>query len=145
MTIDAQELTLTVERRINAAPEAVFDAWLSPEMLARFMLPGAGMKTPDVTTDPREGGSYSILMKGAENEILHTGTYLEITRPSRLAFTWHSPFSVEGSTVALDFRPREGGTQVTLTHTRFENADLRDQHQGGWTRILEVLDEIFAA
>ena len=142
MTTATKDLTLTVERQINAAPETVFDAWLAPEMLARFMLPGENMGPPDVTTDPREGGAYSILMKGAETEILHSGTYLEITRATRLVFTWHSPFSIEGSTVALDFAPKGGGTLVTLTHTRFETPELRDQHEGGWTRILMVLGEV---
>ena len=70
----------------------------------------------------------------------HAGTYKTIDRPSRLAFTWESPFStVENSTVTIDFAERDGGTDVTLHHVRFENEELRNNHQGGWTAILEAL------
>ena len=31
------DLTLTVERRINAPAARVYDAWLNPETLVRFM------------------------------------------------------------------------------------------------------------
>ena len=33
------ELTLTLSRTINAPVEKVFNAWLNPEILAKFMLP----------------------------------------------------------------------------------------------------------
>ena len=38
MTTDT-ELKLEISRTIAAPREAVFDAWLDPEMLARFMTP----------------------------------------------------------------------------------------------------------
>ena len=40
------ELTMQVERSIAAPREAVFRAWLDPEMLRRFMLPGQDMTVP---------------------------------------------------------------------------------------------------
>ena len=141
MTLDAQDLTLTVERTIKAPPEIVFDAWLTPETLIRFMCPEPGMDAPDVETDAKVGGTFKIVMKQGDTEIPHTGTYHEIDRPNRLVFTWVSPFSVEGSTVTLEFRAKGEGTHVTLTQTRFENAERRDQHRGGWTRILDRLEE----
>ena len=60
MTLDDTPLSLTVERVINAAPEAVFDAWLTPQMLMRFMCPGPGMTTPEAKTDPRVGGRFGL-------------------------------------------------------------------------------------
>ena len=134
---DTKELSLTVERHIAAAPEAVFDAWLNAETLARCMCPGPDMGPANVTNDPVEGGDFRIVMTSGDQEIPHTGTYQRIDRPNRLMFTWQSPFSIDGSTVTLDFAKKGNGTQVKLTQVKFENAELRDQHRGGWTSILE--------
>lgn len=141
MTLTDTDLTLTVTRTIAAPPERVFNAWLDADMLMQFMRPGTGMTTPSASTDPREGGRFDLIMKNGDDEMPHGGVYQEIDRPNRLVFSWESPFSVEGSTVTLDFRPDGDGTHVTLTHTRFPNKESRDNHEGGWTAILACLAE----
>lgn len=140
MTMTSQpDLTLTADRVINAPPEAVFDAWLDPQMLMRFMCPGPGMTTPQATCDARVGGRFDLIMKNGDDEMPHGGVYQVIDRPGRLVFSWESPFSAPGSTVDLTFEPANGGTKVTLTHTRFVSDESRDNHLGGWTAILEKL------
>jgi len=47
------ELTLSIIKTIHAPIEEVFDAWLDPKTLSKFMLPMKGMPEPDVVTDPR--------------------------------------------------------------------------------------------
>lgn len=138
------ELSLTVSRTIAAPANKVFDAWLNPEMLMRFMTPGPGMSVPKAATDPVVGGRFNILMKAGEDEIPHAGTYQEISRYSRLVFTWESPFSIEGSTVTLDFVEKNDATEVTLTHVTFPSQDSRDNHEGGWKGILAALDATFS-
>ncbi|WP_120501061.1 SRPBCC domain-containing protein [Roseovarius sp. EL26] len=137
------DLYLQVERIISAPPEVVFDAWLNPEMLMRFMCPGPGMTTPKATTDPKVGGRFDLIMQAGDDQMPHGGVYQEIDRPNRLVFSWESPFSVEGSQVTLDFSAVPEGTHVTLTHIRFPNEESRDNHQGGWAHILGVLAESF--
>ncbi len=139
------DLSLTVERTIKAAPADVFNAWLDPEMLRKFMMPAAGMSVPKASNDPAEGGRFEIVMSANGNEMPHAGTYREIKPHERLVFTWESPFSAGDSTVTLTFAPVDGGTHVTLTHERFVDAETRDNHQGGWTAILETLDTALAA
>lgn len=134
-------LTATAERRIAAAPEAVFDAWLDPAMLARFMTPAPGTTVPRAMAEPRVGGRFEIVMKIGETEIPHSGRYLEIERPHRLIFTWDSPFSTEGSTVTVALSPEAEGTRITLTHIRFPSQESRDNHERGWARILTCLEE----
>lgn len=134
------DLTLTTERTIKAPQKQVFDAWLDPAMLQRFMMPAPGMTVPKASNDPKTGGRFEILMKAGDNDIPHSGTYREITPHDRIVFTWESPFSVEDSTVTLTFAAVEGGTLVTLTHVRFPDAESRDNHLGGWNGILEKLD-----
>ena len=133
------DLVLTVTRQIPAPPQRVFEAWLDPAMLARFMTPRQGMSVPKAESDATVGGRFAILMAEGEMEIPHAGTYLEINRHSRLKFTWESPFSVEGSTVTLDFAEKNGGTEVTLTQVKFADEAARDSHKGGWDAILGAL------
>lgn len=140
MTATTQpDLTLTVERQINAPPDRVFDAWLDPEMLMRFMCPGPGMTTPQASCHPHEGGRFDLVMKNGDDEMPHGGVYQVIDRPNKLVFSWESPFNAPGSTVSLTFSPRDGGTHVSLTHVRFVSQESRDNHLGGWTNILEML------
>lgn len=134
------DLSLTISRHIAAPRTRVFDAWLDPEMLARFMRPTETIRGTDITTDPRTGGRFAINMRG-DQDYPHSGTYLEITRPERLVFTWEGPHSVEGTTVTLTFAEADGGTLVELTQVRFANEDSRDGHKFGWTNILAALAE----
>lgn len=138
------ELSLAVSRTIAAPASKVFEAWLDPQMIAKFMRPMPDMPAPDVKNDPVEGGRFDILMKAGENEIPHAGTYKEISRYSRLVFTWESPFSVDGSTVTLNFEEVDGKTNVTLTHVKFASQESRDNHNDGWTGILATLDSSLA-
>lgn len=135
------ELTLTVERTIKAKQEDLFNAWLDPDMLRRFMLPGPDMSVPVARTDAREGGRFDIVMQAGEDEIPHAGTYRKIDPHSQIVFTWESPYSVDDSTVTLDFIPEGDATLVRLTHVRFPDEETRDRHEGGWAGILAALAE----
>lgn len=141
MTTTNNDLRLQVSRHIPHAPEKVFDAWLDPGMLTRFMTPGPGMTVADARADASEGGRFRVVMRTPDgNDLPHEGTYKTIDRPRQLVFTWESPYTTEDSTVTLDFADAEGGTDVTLTHVRFPDEQSRDNHEGGWTQILASLD-----
>lgn len=139
------DLSLTVERTISAPREAVFKAWLDPEMLRQFMKPGPGMTTPVAETDPENGGRFNLVMRNGDQDLPHAGTYKEINPHDRIVFTWESPYSAEDSTVTLDFEDTDHGTHVKLHHVRFLNEESRDNHNGGWTAILASLDAALAA
>ena len=144
MTDTATELRLETSRVINASRETLFDAWLDPEMLAKFMTPGPNMSVPEATSDAAVGGRFLVVMRAGDQDMPHAGTYKTIDRPNRLAFTWESPFSsMEDSTVTIDFEEVDGGTNVRLTHVRFESEESRDNHMGGWTHILESLAAVY--
>lgn len=130
------DLTLTVEHTIKAPPKAVFDAWLDPDMLRKFMLPDQRVTLPHVTTDPKPGGRFVIVMEMGGKELPHTGQYKEIDPHSRLVFSWYGPSPAEDSTVTLQFAPTATGTHITLTHDRFIHEDSRNDHKLGWSSIL---------
>lgn len=141
MTKTTNDLTLTVSRTFDAPSEKVFDAWLNPEMLTRFMTPGDDVSVPSATVDPVEGGEFEVIMKVGDKEIPHSGVYKAIDRHRRLVFTWESPHSIDGSTVTVEFAPAEKGTEVTLTQVSFSSEDSRDGHTEGWTAILAALGD----
>jgi len=135
-------LSLTVSRTIDAPAKTVFDAWLDPEMLRRFMIPGDSMLVPSATTDPTVGGRFEIVMRNGDQDLPHSGTYTKIDPHSQIAFTWETPFSETISDVSITFTPDGDGTTIGLTHVKFETEESRDNHKAGWSKILDTLENM---
>ncbi|WP_428427033.1 SRPBCC family protein [Pararhizobium sp.] len=142
-----KELELTVSRTIAASREKVFNAWLSPVMLAKFMAPPFGSPQPSkVKNDPVKGGRFSIVMVTPEKEIPHAGTYLAIDPHSHLSFTWESPYSLDDSVVTIDLATVDAGTtEITLKQVKFKSEEARQGHEQGWTAILNLLETSLSA
>ncbi len=138
------DLKVNIEKIIHAPIEKVFDAWLDPKLMSKFMMGMPDMPESDVENDPREGGSFTITMHYRGEKLPHTGRYLEISRPDRLVFTWVSHHSVvDNSTVTLNFtKVDENKTNVALSHVKFIDEESRAAHEGGWGCILDKLDEV---
>src|SRR3954462_13758818 len=79
-------IVIVVKRRFDAPPERVFDAWLNPESLGRwlFATPGGVMKRIEV--DPHVGGQFVVAEQRGEVLAEHFGRYELINRPNRLVF-----------------------------------------------------------
>ena len=139
------ELSITIKRTVRAQIEKVFDAWLDPQMLSKFIIPMEGMPEPQVENDPRVGGKFTIIMQAGDASLPHSGEYIRIDRPHSLIFTWVSDHSIEGSQVSLNFLAlNEHATEITLTQVKFFNEPAMRDHEGGWTNILETLDTYLA-
>ena len=133
-----------VTRHFDATPERVFDAWLDPAMLGRFMF-GPALRDEEVlrlTRDARVGGTFSFLVRRQGAEIDHVGRYLEIDRPRRLSFTWgigEIP-SPEESRVVIDIISSPTGCDLTLTHDMHPKwAEYVSRTEEGWTAITGAL------
>ncbi len=136
------DLSLTVNRRISQPAAKIFDAWLNPKMMAKYMVPDDSFTVPHAEVDAKVGGRFSFIVK-RDNETPHAGTYLTIDRYTKIAFTWESPFAAKGSHVTLTFTPVDDGvTDVELTHVKFVSEQSRDGHKRVWTSILATLDEL---
>ncbi|MEJ2155750.1 MAG: SRPBCC family protein [Desulfobacteraceae bacterium] len=138
------DLKVDIEKVIHAPIEKVFDAWLDPKIMSKFMMGMPDMPDSDVENDPREGGGFTITMHYRGEELPHTGKYLEISRPDKMVFTWISHHSrADNSIVTLKFaKVDENTTNVSLVHVRFIDEEARSAHEGGWGCILDKLDEI---
>lgn len=129
-----------VRRSLSAPRDRVYEAWLDPAIMARWMSPtGRAL----ATTDPRPGGQFRVVMLGSDDQIEHTGRYMELEYARRLVFTWHSPYTAGDSLVTVELADDEGRTELTLTHERLP-IEHRDGHAGGWGTMLDLLADLLA-
>jgi uncharacterized protein YndB with AHSA1/START domain len=133
------DLTLSITRTLKASPDAVYNAWLDPAVIRRFMAGGADQRVTEARTDPRVGGSFRIVMT-SDKEIAHQGVYRDLVPHSLIRFSWESPYSPADSEVTIRLAPVAGGTEITLSQVKFLSEAARDGHKGGWTMILERLE-----
>jgi uncharacterized protein YndB with AHSA1/START domain len=127
-----------LRRFLPAATDEVFAAWTDPELMARWLSP---VGHAEVEVDLRVGGRFRVTMGAEDRRIEHSGEYLEVVPPRRLAFTWASPYTgPEPSVVTVELRPADDGTELLLTHERLPE-DQVEPHAGGWGRMLDRLAE----
>ena len=135
--------TVTVERRIAAPPERVFDAWLDPEGVGRWLFATPDGVSEKVEIDARVGGRFAIAERRGRELAEHFGEYVELDRPRRLAFDFWTSFSDTRTRVTVALAPEGDATLLTLTHEGVW-ADYEDRTRQGWTMILEGLERWIA-
>ncbi len=144
----AEYVTVTVAKSYAVPPARVFDAWLDPAMIGRFMF-GPHLRDEQVVhlqNDPRTGGRFSFLVTRQGQPVEHIGEYLEIDRPRRLVFTWAvagSGGADAHSRVIIRVAPTQGGCDLTLTHELDPAwADYAERTKGGWTFMANALAKV---
>ncbi|ASW01047.1 SRPBCC family protein [Paraburkholderia aromaticivorans] len=140
-----QKPSLTIVRRIKAAPEKVYAAWTRPELMARWWGPDAG-PVLSAEADPRVGGRFRVVFQTLDGETHDCrGEYREVEVDRKLVFTWEWVTLPERrSLVTIRFRPVEEGTELNFTHAQFFDEAARDGHLAGWTGAFEKLDTLIA-
>lgn len=143
-----EPVNVIVKKTFSASPERVYDAWLDTEQLARWMF-GPSVRDEEIVSlksDGRIGGAFSFIVNRQGQAIDHAGEYLELDRPKRLVFTWGVPqFSSESSRVLIDIEPDGNGSRLTLTHELSpQSADFASRTEAGWTKMLDILNEVLA-
>jgi uncharacterized protein YndB with AHSA1/START domain len=82
----ASDIRARVKLNIDADARSVFDAWIDPALMERWLF-----KSPDnklnARSDPRVGGTYSITEQATGRVITHDGIYAIVDPPTRLAFS----------------------------------------------------------
>lgn len=134
--------TIIVTHRFDASPERVFDAWMDPDRMRRFLFATASGEIIKVEVDPRLGGGFVVVDRRPDmGDVEHYGRYVEVDRPRRLAFDFALSADMQDSTrVTLDIRPMGEGCELTLTHDGVW-ADYAERTEGGWTTILGGLEK----
>ena len=123
-------------RVLNARPDAVFDAWITPEIMRRWLFRSPHNEILEPEVDARAGGRFSIRDRAGGEEIDHFGTFETVDRPRRLVFTLEVPRHFPGvSRVTVDLEPTTDGSLMRFTQTGVE----REVTQGAWRDMFELL------
>lgn len=143
-TAAAVKPSLTIKHRFKAPPEKVYQAWIDPAKMSRWLGPPDVIKVT-TTTDVRVGGRYTIQMIVPNDEHNVGGVYREIVPNRKLVFTWAWRSMPEReSLVTVTFTPDGDGTLLTLHHEQFFDEAARDRHEQGWKVIVPRLEILFA-
>lgn len=136
-----QNVMVRISFAFAASPARVFDAWLDPEMIGKWMF-GPALRDEEIlrlSVDAQQGGCFSFLVRRNGQEIDHVGEYLLIDRPRQLVFTWGIKGSAS-SRVIIDIVPQGTGCELTLTHELHPDwADYASRTEAAWTKMLEAL------
>ncbi len=88
------------------------------------------------------GGTFTFTDSRDADETGPTGTYLQIERPSRLAFTW-LPEPGEHSVVTIAIEPTTQGCTLTLAHEMEPGwAGYLERTTAAWARMAEHIARI---
>jgi uncharacterized protein YndB with AHSA1/START domain len=141
----ATKPSLTLKRRLNAAPAKVYAAWTDPEKMVRWFGPDAG-PVKHAAADVRVGGRYAITFHTEDGEEHHvSGIYQEVVPDEKLVFTWAWRTMPEReSLVTVLIKPEGSVSLLTLVHEQFFDEPARDRHREGWTGCLDKLERYLA-
>ncbi|MFO0568012.1 MAG: SRPBCC domain-containing protein [Polyangiaceae bacterium] len=116
---------------IEAAPETVFDHFVRPELLVRWMGDVARLEA-------REGGLFSVDINGVPIR----GHFVRVERPHLVEIAWGEAGNAEmppGATrLLVTFEARGAVTRVELTHGGLSPSEAA-KHAVGWPHFLERL------
>jgi uncharacterized protein YndB with AHSA1/START domain len=150
----SEPVIVRVTHRYNVPAAKAFDAWLTPAQAAQFLFATRTGNIIHCELEPEVGGTFTVTDRrpnadGDESffEAQHRGTYVEIDRPSRIAFDLSvEPFAEKSTRVTIDVVTLGANLcEVVITHhlgfdaTAKANADRTRQ---GWERMLGQLDKV---
>ena len=135
-------VVIRVSRTFRAAPEDVFDAWISDEHIPLWMFAGEAGELVRADNDVRPGGAFVFTSLEESGEIDHAGTWTELARPQRLAWNYslpdYAPFDVDR--VTIEIARRRGGCEAVLVHEMKPVwADYSARAEAGWAELFEEI------
>ncbi len=141
------ERELVVTRTFDGPPRLVFEAWTRPELFMRWWAPkSTGVPMLSCEMDVRVGGGYRVEFgKDAAHAMAFFGRYIEVTPPSRLA--WTNEEGEDGAVTTVTFEDIGGKTRLVL-HELYPSKEALDASvagmEGGMPEQFAQLDELLA-
>ncbi|MFE3074140.1 SRPBCC domain-containing protein [Streptomyces sp. NPDC059247] len=126
--------TVTLERRIDARPEAVFAFLTDREKWLSWM-------GEDGVFSIAPGGSYRVRVPGGA---VASGRFAVVEPPRRMVLSWgweSGPVSVPpgGSTVEITLAPAPGGTLLRLVHSGLPTTEACEAQAESWQHHIDRL------
>ncbi|MEO7092619.1 MAG: SRPBCC domain-containing protein [Polyangiales bacterium] len=118
-----------IARTYLASVEEVFNSWLDPQVMHRWMFVTPTSEIVEIDLHPHTGGAFSIIERCASRDINHRGVFGTVVKPQHLTLRLEAecPIEVEVS------RARTGST-LTLSYTGDPLAN--------WRAMLDRLDAV---
>ena len=146
----SNKIEARVSHRFTATAERVYDAWLDPKQVRLWM--AAALKTLGLAGDIRKieidakvSGKFFFSDMRDGTEARHWGTYLELSRPNKIVFTWIVDESEEAdpSKVTLTIQPVGDGCEATIVHEMDAQwIEYISRTESGWARMLQQVGEL---
>lgn len=135
--------TVCIDKTFHAPVAELFQAWIVPERVKRWLSPGV-MQVTQVAIEPVEGGCYRLSQRdpgGEQLEVIATIKRLEMDRCLELEWRWQGITQL--GILRIELNPRdESVTELRLTHGEFASMDETQNHENGWTVCLEKLAKV---
>lgn len=116
---------------IAAAPDRVFDYFVDPELLVRWMGDFARLEA-------RAGGLFAVDING----VIIRGHYVRVERPSLLEIAWgeagNEAMPPGATRLVVRLVPSGRGTRVELEHSGLSPGEAK-KHAVGWPHFVERL------
>ena len=146
-TVGLKKPSLSLARHYPASPEKVWRAWTDAEAVKKWWGPGPGEPVSLAELDVRAGGRFRIVFGGADGKMHEcAGVYQEVVPNRKLVFTWTWPNTTpeRESLVTIVFRASGKGTDIDFKHEQLFDEKVRDDHQRGWSSLLDKLAEFLS-
>jgi len=128
-------MNIEITKQIDSPPERVFQALTNAVELTRWFPSSA-------ESDPRTGGDFVLRFEFEDESQNHmySGQYDQVTPGELVRYPWNGAFGA--TTVEFVLRPRDGGTEVRLSHSGWseEATETRERHDQGWRFFLDNLE-----
>ena len=116
---------------IAASQDLVFDYFVRPEMLVRWMGDFARLEAS-------AGGLFSVDING----VLIRGHFVRVERPNLIEIAWgeagNAAMPPGATRLVVSLAPHGGGTRVTLEHSGLTPGEAK-KHAVGWPHFIERL------
>jgi uncharacterized protein YndB with AHSA1/START domain len=127
---------LRVVRRVRAAREDAFDAWVNPGRLRAWFGP-AGASVIAVDGELAVGREYRLRVRREDGQVDDLiWSFREIAPPERLVFGWSvglvPPAETSQTVVTITFRDLGPFTEIELEHTGVHSEPQREMFAVGW-------------
>lgn len=136
--------TLKISRVIKAPPERVYNAFLDPDALCKW-LPPAGFTGKVHHLDPRVGGTFRMSFTSLDKKWSHAfgGEYMELKPHEKIqhtdTFETDDPGMQGEMRVTLTFKPVPEGTEVNVVQENIPKKIPVEDARQGWTSSLKNL------
>jgi uncharacterized protein YndB with AHSA1/START domain len=120
-------ITISMARRFQARPEQVFEAWIKPDLMKKWLFTTEATNKV-VDNDPRIGGTWEIIDHRGGVDYRAIGEYQEVRQPHKVVFTFKMPqFNEAEDIVRVTISEMQDATEMLFTQ------EIVVPHEEGWT------------